>query len=253
MHPEDIPLKLPFHGHLEELRKRLMWCFASVLVLFAVAYAFSERIMNALFYPVRQALPPGSTLVYTSLTEGFMTHLKVAFWTALVLAAPFILHQAWAFVSPGLYTQEKRTARRFLLSFSGLFLTGGVFGYWVIMPVVLSISLGYASADLEPLPRLQNYLLFALKTIFTFGLIFELPFAMCFATRSGIVHREYFRRNRKFSYIALYILAVLVSPADLFAQILLFLPLMGMYEVGILLGGSRPPSSTGAVEGRNPS
>jgi len=174
-------------------------------------------------------------MVFTALTEGFLTYLKVAFWAALIFSMPVFLHQVWGFISPGLYGGEKRLAKRFVGWGMGLFAAGGGFGYWVIMPVVLSITLGFADEGLEPMPRLQSYLLFALKTIFTFGLVFEIPFLMAFAARSGVVSPNYFQRHRKASYIVLYVLAVMLVPADLFSQIMLFLPFMGIYEIGVRL------------------
>ncbi len=228
---------LPFTAHLDELRKRLIACFITLIAAFVGCYALSDPIVNFLFYPIRQALPPESHIVFTALTEGFMTYLKVAFWSALVLSMPVVFYQVWGFISPGLYKHEKRTAKIFIFWAASLFIAGGVFGYWVVMPTVLSITLGFASEGLTAMPRLQNYLLFALKTIFTFGLVFEIPFFMAFATRAGFLPAEYFRKNRKYSYIALYIVAVALVPTDIFSQVLLLLPLMGVYEIGVRLAG----------------
>ena len=226
---------LSFLNHLNELRMRLIYCSIFLTVCFVISYIFSEKIIGILFLPVRNALPPGSTMVFTSLTEGFMAYLKIAFWSALTVSIPFFLYQAWAFVSPALYSNEKRFAVRFLVCALALSFAGGAFGYWVIMPVVLSITLGYISPDLEALPRLQNYLLFSLKTIFLFGIIFEIPFSMAFLVKTKLISKNYFRRNRKFSYILLYILAVLLIPTDIFSQLLLFLPFLALYESGIIL------------------
>ncbi len=233
---------LPFTAHLEELRKRLIACFVFIAVAFGVCYALSDPLVNLLFFPIRQALPPESNIVFTALTEGFMTYLKVAFWAALVLSIPFIFYQIWRFISPGLFKNERRNARIFIFWAAALFLAGGIFGYWVVMPAVLSITLGFASEGLTAMPRLQNYLLFVLKTIFTFGIIFEIPFFMAFVTKTGILPAEYFKKNRKYSYIALYITAVALVPTDIFSQLLLLLPLMGIYEIGVRLAGwlSRP-------------
>jgi sec-independent protein translocase protein TatC len=226
---------LPFQAHLQELRRRTIVYFITVLVLFVVCYACSEFLVSFLFYPIRQALPPGSTLVFTALTEGFIAYLKVAFWSALTLSTPVFLYQAWQFTAPGLHEREKRFASIFLIWGIGLFAAGGLFGYWVIMPVVLSISLGFANQGLEAMPRLQNYLLFTLKTIFVFGLVFEIPFLMACATRTGIVAPNYYARYRKVIYVVLFLLSVMMVPTDLFSQILLFLPLAGMYEAGVRL------------------
>jgi sec-independent protein translocase protein TatC len=227
--------RLAFKLHLAEFRRRLITCFVTMAVTFVLCYAFSDLLVSILFYPVRQAMPPGSSLVFTALTEGFMTYLKVAFWSAVILSTPMILYQVWMFVAPGLYDKEKKFIKNFMFWGIGLFISGGLFGYWVIMPVAFSITLGFVNQGLEAMPRLQNYLIFSLKAIFTFGMVFEIPFLMALATRCGIVSRVYFSRHRKASYIALYVLAVLLVPTDVFSQILIFLPLIGIYEAGIRL------------------
>jgi sec-independent protein translocase protein TatC len=226
----------PFSVHLEELRRRLIVCVSVMAVAFVLSYVFAEPLTNLLFAPVYQALPDGSKMVFTALTEGFITYLKVAFWCSLIVTTPVFFYQIWAFVSPGLYTHEKKVLRIIILSGLFLFAAGGIFGHWVVMPVVLSISLGFASQGLEALPRLQNYLLFALKSIFTFGLVFELPFLMAAASATGIVSYDYFRKNRKASYIVLYIIAIMICPSDIFSQFLLFLPIAAVFEAGIVLG-----------------
>ena len=231
---DEIPLDhLPLKEHLNELRRRLIICSATMVLAFVFCWIFSDSLVSWLFYPVHQALPPNSSLVFTALTEGFMTYLKVAFWSALILSTPVILYQIWEFVVPGLYDREKRYARRLVSWGLGLFILGGLFGYWVIMPVAFSITLGFANKDLVAMPRLQNYLVFSLKTIFTFGLIFEIPFLMAFAVHCGIVPYRYFTKHRKASYIGLYLLAVLLVPTDVFSQMLLSLPLIGIYEIGV--------------------
>ncbi len=227
---------LPVKAHLGELRHRLIVCAVTLAVSFACCYAVSEYLVDILFLPVRQGLPQGSRMVFTALTEGFMTYLKVSFWASVIITTPVFLYQLWKFISPGLLPPEQRVMRITLVTGTMLFAAGGIFGYWVVMPVVISIMMGYAGDNLQAMPRLQNYLLFALKSIFTFGLIFEIPFLMTIAGRTGIISADYFRKNRKFAYIAMYLLAVMMVPADMFSQILLFLPLAGMYETGIFLG-----------------
>ena len=227
---------LPVKAHLGELRHRLIVCAVTLAVSFACCYAVSEYLVDLLFLPVRQGLPQGSRMVFTALTEGFMTYLKVSFWASVVITAPVFLYQLWKFISPGLLPPEQRVMRIIIVTGTLLFAAGGIFGYWVIVPVVISIMMGYAGDNLQAMPRLQNYLLFALKSIFTFGLIFEIPFLMTMAGRSGIISPGYFRKNRKFAYLALYLLAVMMVPADIFSQLLLFLPLAAVYESGILMG-----------------
>jgi sec-independent protein translocase protein TatC len=235
--------RLSSEAHLGELRRRLIVSFSTVGATFILCYAFADSLVAMLSYPIRQTLPPNSTLVFTALTEAFMTYLQVAFWAALILSTPVLLFQVWGFVAPGLYERERRLGLRLLAASMGLFALGGGFGYWVVMPVALSITLGFANQGLEALPRLQNYLLFAIKATFTFGLVFEIPFVMAFVSRVGLVPPDSFRLNRKAYYIAFYVLAVLLVPTDVFSQILLFVPLMGIYEVGMRLGEWLTPRS----------
>ncbi len=221
-------------GHLEELRKRLINCGIFFVIAFGVCYALSGPMVSFLFYPVKQALPKGSTMVFTALLEGFMAYLKVAFWAAVVLTAPVIIYQAWKFLLPALYENEKKVLKRVIFWGGALFLAGGVFGYWVIIPLILSLSLGYASDSLQALPRLQNYLVFTLKSIFVFGMIFEVPFVMAGISRAGLIPRDYFKKHRKIAYIALFIFSAVLVPTDLFSQILLFFPMLMVYEAGVL-------------------
>ncbi len=227
--------KYTLQDHLSELRRRLISCVIFFAIAFAACYAVSSPLISFLFYPVKQALPPGSTMVFTHLLEGFMAYLKVAFWGAVVLTAPLIIYHVWKFLLPALYDNEKRTLRRIILWGGGLFIGGGVFGYWVVIPLILSISLGYANDNLEALPRLQNYLVFTLKSIFIFGLIFEVPFLMAGISRAGLIPRDYFRKHRKIAYIAIFILSAVLVPSDLFSQVMLFFPMVLVFEAGVLL------------------
>ncbi len=221
--------------HLAELRKRLIKSVIVFCISFGLAYAVSDFLISFLFQPVKQSLPSGSTMVFTALLEGFMAHLKVAFWAAVVVTAPFFVYQAWRFLLPALYENEKRSLRRLILTGGILFVFGAVFGYWVILPVILSLSLGYASTNLQALPRLQNYLVFTLKAIFLFGLIFEMPFVMAGAARVGLVPRNYFKKHRKAAYIVLFLVAAVLVPSDIFSQLLIFLPFVIIYEIGAFL------------------
>ncbi|MGB9711909.1 MAG: twin-arginine translocase subunit TatC [Dissulfurimicrobium sp.] len=231
--------RIPFGAHLAELRRRLIYCVLTLAAAFFICYWASDYLVSALFYPIRQALPPGSTMVFTSLTEGFMTYLKVSFWAAVIVSTPMFAYQAWAFLAPGLYENEKRRITVFAGWAATLFTTGAAFGYWVIMPVVLSITMGFASKGLEAMPRLQDYLVFVLKTMLCFGITFEMPFLMAFTVRLGLVPGGYFKKHRKIFYLTLYILAVALAPTDIFSQIMLLAPLIGVFEIGILAAAKK--------------
>ncbi len=236
--------RLPFQAHFEELRRRLIICVVTFGIFFIACYLGAGILVSFLSLPIRAALPPNTPMVFTHITEAFFVYLRVAFWASLILSMPVILYELWSFIAPGLYDKEKKLIRRFLFAGIGLFILGGWFGYWVVMPVVLSITLGYISQSLKALPRLESYLLFSIKCIFTFGVAFEIPFLMAFVTSSGFIAQDYFRKNRRYFLIALYCLAVFLVPTDIFSQILLFGPLALLYEIGIHLGRWLTPNKS---------
>lgn len=224
----------PFKEHLEELRTRLVRSLAFFCVVFLVAYFFSEEIMRLLLMPLTSAfLNQGEGLVYTALTEGFFAYLKVAFWTALFFTAPFFVHEVWAFVAPGLYDHEKGFLRRILLWGGGLFFSGALFGFFILFPAILSFSLGIAAQDLTPMPRIGRYVALVVKFAFFTGLVFEVPFTMALAIEAGIVERETLLKKRKYFIIGLYALSAFLVPTDIFSQVLLFIPLWGLFEIGL--------------------
>ncbi len=224
-----------FQPHLHELRSRLIAIFVALLLSFAGCLAISAHIMDALFIPINSAMPLGGTMVFTALPEGFMTHLKIAFWAAMVISFPIILYEIWAFVAPGLYSHEKKWVKRFIFYSTALFSGGAAFGYFTVVPLILSFSMGFAGDGIQPMPRLQNYMVFILKTMLTMGLTFELPFAMALLSRSGIVDEDLFKKRRKTAYLALYTISIFLAPTDIFSQLMLTGPLIVMYEIGIRL------------------
>ncbi len=226
-----------FQPHLKELRNRLIVVSGVLILSFAACFAVSSHIMDLLFLPIQSAMPPDGTLVFTALPEGFMTHLKISFWAALVISFPVTVYQVWAFVAPGLYSHERRLMKRFIFYSTSLFAGGAAFGYFTLVPLLLSFSMSFAGEGIQPMPRLQNYMLFILKTMLTTGIVFELPFAMALLTKGGLVEPDLFRRRRRTAYIVLYALSVFLAPTDIFSQIMLTGPLIAMYEIGIRLAG----------------
>ena len=224
----------PFKGHLEELRTRLIKSLVLFCVVFVMAYFFSEEIMRVLLMPLTSTfLNQGKGLVYTALTEGFFAYLKVAFWTALFFIAPFFVHEIWAFVAPGLYAHEKVFLRRIILWGGGLFFAGALFGFFVLFPAILSFSLGIAAQGLIPMPRIGHYVVLVVKFAFFTGLLFEVPFTMALAIKAGMVKRETLINKRKYFLIGLYALCAFLVPTDIFSQVLLFIPLWGLFEIGL--------------------
>ncbi|HIJ91539.1 MAG: twin-arginine translocase subunit TatC [Desulfobulbaceae bacterium] len=227
-----------FSEHLKELRNRVLVSFLAILGATLIAYAFSEHLVRFLMVPLVQGHPTLAKLVYTNLTEAFVSYLKISLLAGLIVGFPVCCYELWMFIAPGLHRHERRMARTVVFWATALFTGGVVFAYLVVMPEMLTFLLSFADEQLEPLLRLDAYLTFVARTSLTFGLAFEVPFLMVMAAKAGIVSKGYFSRQRKYFYLAILILAFLLTAGDVLSAILLAVPLFGLYEAGILI--SRP-------------
>ena len=227
-----------FAGHLRELRNRVLVSFLAILTGTLVAYAFSEHLVRFLMVPLITGHPNLAKLVYTNLTEAFVSYLKISLLAGLMVGFPVLCYQLWMFIAPGLHRHERRLARTVVFWATALFVGGVVFAYWLVLPRTLSFLLSFADAQLEPLLRLDAYLSFVARTSLAFGLAFEVPFLMVMTAKAGIVSKGYFSRQRKYFYLAILVLAFLLTAGDVLSAILLAVPLFGLYEAGILI--SRP-------------
>jgi sec-independent protein translocase protein TatC len=239
--------KLPLTSHLQELRKRLILSFIAIGVGFIFCYAFSDTIFNLLAAPLQKVMPAGGSLIFTSVAEAFFTYMKVGFIAGLILASPFVLYQIWAFVAPGLYRHEKRYVVPFVVLGSFFFGLGILFGYFIALPAGFRFLLGYATDFIKPLPDMKEYLSFSIKFLLAFGLVFEFPVVLLLLTKIGIVDAKVLGRQRKYAILLIFIFAAVITPPDLISQVLVALPLMGLYELSILLARFFPKKS-----GRNP-
>jgi sec-independent protein translocase protein TatC len=238
--------KLPLTAHLQELRKRLILSFVAVGAGFVLCYAFAEPIFNILAAPLLKAMPNGGSLVFISVAEAFFTYMKVAFIAGLILTSPFILYQIWAFVAPGLYQKEKKYVVPFVLGGSVFFALGVLFGYFVAIPVGFRFLLGYATDFIKPMPSMKEYLSFSIKFLLAFGLVFEFPVVLVLLARIGVVNAKMLARQRKYAILLIFIFAAVMTPPDFISQVLMALPLMGLYELSILLSkifGKKSPSA----------
>jgi sec-independent protein translocase protein TatC len=238
--------KLPLTTHLQELRKRLVLSFIAVGAGFALCYAFSESIFDILSAPLLKMMPTGGSLIFTSVAEAFFTYMKVAFIAGLILASPFVLYQVWAFVAPGLYRHEKKYVIPFVLAGSFFFAIGILFAYYVALPVGFKFLLGFATDFIKPMPSMKEYLSFSIKFLLAFGLIFEFPVVLVLLARIGVIDAKTLARQRKYAILLIFIFAAILTPPDIISQVILALPMIGLYELSILLsrifGKKSPPA-----------
>lgn len=253
MADEKIPdsEKMPFTEHLSELRKRITVSLVALLVAFILSFNYSERIFEVLTLPLRSkisfsmdspfiSLLPAQiqnpSLVFLAPAEAFWMHLKVSFVAALMLSLPVILHQFWKFISPGLLLKERKYIGPFVVTASLLFLAGASFCFLFVLPFAMGFLLTYKTASMTPMLSVGNYVDFCLKFILSFGAVFELPIIIVLMTRMGIVTPKTLAKNRKYAVLLSFVIAALLTPTpDAFNQLLMAVPIMVLYEAGIVV------------------
>jgi len=226
--------KLPFTGHLDELRKRLITCFIAIGIGFVASYAFKDKLFSILVDPLVSVMEAGDTLIFTGLPEAFFTYLKVALLSGIMLAAPVIIYQFWMFVTPGLYKKERRILIPIVILSSVFFIGGSLFGYFIVFPWGFKFFLGFATETIRPLPSMKEYLSFSAKLLLAFGLVFELPLVLTFLARIGIVSVDFLKKNRKYALLLFFAGAAILTPPDVVTQVMMALPLMVLYEISII-------------------
>ncbi len=227
-------LSLPLAAHLQELRKRLIICTAAVGIGFLLTYAVAESVFLVLAAPVLKTIGKGNRLIYTGLPEAFMTYFKISLIMGLILGFPVILYQIWKFISPGLEGNEQKHTAIFMCSSTLLFFGGAFFGYYVILPLALHFLLGFAAQPLKPLITMQSYVIFVSQALLAFGIAFEIPFLLVFLAKMNILSYEQLRARRKYYILIIFILAAILTPPDIVSQIMLAVPLIILYELGVL-------------------
>jgi sec-independent protein translocase protein TatC len=228
--------KLPLTSHLEELRTRLIRSLIAIAVAFAIAYNFKEKLFEILTRPLIKALPQNSFLIYTGLPEAFFNYLKISFFAALILASPYLLFQIWKFVSPGLYSSEKKHVAPFVISATLLFVGGVLFGYYIVLPPAFKFFVEYSTDFLKPMFSLKEYLSLSTKLLLAFGVVFEIPVFIYFLSRIGLVNAKMLAAKRKYAILIIFIVAAILTPTpDAFTQCLMAVPMMILYEIGIFV------------------
>lgn len=228
--------KMPLLDHLIELRRRLLWSVVALAIGFFICLYFARDIFAFLAQPLLKA--GQGKIIYTDIFEAFFVEIKVAFFSAMMLAFPVIATQIWRFVAPGLYANEKKAFLPFLLMTPVLFTAGAAMAYYVAMPVALKFLLGF-SGDVggiqqEALPGVGNYLGFVMKFLFGFGVAFLLPVLLMLLERAGIVTLAQLKAGRRYAVVGIAAVSAVLTPPDILSQILLLVPMYLLYELAII-------------------
>ncbi|MGK7344517.1 MAG: twin-arginine translocase subunit TatC [Candidatus Nitrospinota bacterium M3_3B_026] len=225
--PED---RLPFTAHLEELRWRLIYGLATVAAAFAALYFVSD----GLFQLLRRPMGMGQDLVFIAPAEAFFVYLKISLYGAIIISMPMILYQAWEFVAPGLLDVERRYTGVFVVLGSIFFIVGASFCYFVVLPLGLDFLLNFGGEGLSPMISVGNYISFVFKISIAFGITFELPIVLVFLVKLGVVTPETLAGKRPYFIVGSFVFASLLTPPDVFTQVVMAVPMILLYEVSIL-------------------
>ena len=227
----DDEKRMPFLDHLEELRWRLIKCIVAVIALALLSYLFSEQILNLLTRP----FPATRKLQFLAPTEGFMIRIKLSIFSGIILGLPVIFYQLWQFVAPGLLPHEKKYVPGIIAISTLNFLIGAAFAYLVIVPIGLNFLIGFETQDLVANIRIKDYLSFVTNLMLAFGVVFELPILAFFLTRIGIITPEFMSKYRRYAIALTFVLGAMLTPPDVFSQIMLAVPLILLYEISIFV------------------
>jgi sec-independent protein translocase protein TatC len=231
----SVDEKQPFLSHLKELRDRILVCIIAIGIAFILTYYFKEKIFAFLMEPFIKVMPEKSSFIFTGVTEAFITYFKISVVAALFVVAPVILYEFWMFVSPGLYEKEKRYVYPFILFGSLCFICGALFCYYLVMPFMYRFFVSYAAEFIIPMPDLKSYMSLTLKMLIMFGLLFELPLVAFYLARAGIIRYKMLVNKRRYAILAAVIVSAIITPPDISSQLLVAVPLWGLYELSIVI------------------
>src|SRR5688572_20375728 len=243
-----------FMSHLIELRTRLIRAVVAVGVLFfgLFLYPGSGYIYDLLAAPLMSALPEGAKMIATGVITPFMVPVKVTALAAFLIALPYVLFQAWAFVAPGLYENEKKLALPLIIGSTLLFLIGVGFCYYFVFGTVFSFIHDFAPKSITPAPDIEAYFSFVITMFLAFGITFEIPIVVLLLVRMGFVTLEKLRVARPYVVVGAFVVAAVVTPPDVVSQFMLAVPMCLLYEAGLFLGRFISRSETAPQDSTDP-
>jgi len=229
-----------FISHLVELRDRILRSLLAVALAFLVlffAWPGASVIYDALAMPLMNALPEGTKMIATGVVAPFLVPVKVTALVALIVALPYVLWQAWAFIAPGLYQHEKRIALPLVFVSTVLFVAGIAFCYFFVFGRVFAFINEFAPKSITPAPDIENYLNFVLTMFVAFGITFEIPVIVMVLVRTGVIGVAKLKEVRPYVIVGNFIVAAILTPPDVVSQFMLAIPMCLLYELGILFAG----------------
>lgn len=236
----------PLLAHLVALRKSLIRSLIAIGVVFVPYAIFSKQLFRLVALPILENLAPepddtGTSilqvtghLISTDVAAPFFVPLKLAIFLALCTAMPYVLHQLWSFVSPGLYMREKRFALPLLISSITLFYMGMAFAYFLVFPLVFAFFAGVTPENVLWMTDINSYLSFVIKMFFAFGIVFEIPIAILLLTATGLVQLKTLKKGRPYIFVGCFIIGMLLTPPDVISQVLLAVPAWILFELGLI-------------------
>jgi sec-independent protein translocase protein TatC len=228
--PKDANVDMSVLDHLDELRKRLIIIAITVFVATVVCFFFVNDILDILIKPAREL-----ELIYTTPAEAFMSQIRLSFIAGVLLTMPLTLYQVMAFILPGLRDAEKKVVVPLIISMILLFILGMLFGYLFVFPIILRFFLGFASDKLTPYFTISAYISFTVSFLVGFGGAFQLPIVFWFLGFFGLLSSNFLKKNRKYAILVIFILAAILTPPDVFSHVLMAIPLLVLYEIGLIL------------------
>ncbi len=234
--PAETMPAMSFLEHLEELRRRLVYCVIAVAVGFLACWEYAQKIYDLVQKPVIEALKINGSpakLTFLNPIEPFNLYLKTALLAGIFVTSPFLLYQVWMFISPGLYRKEKRYVVPFMFSTVALFLAGGYFGYRMVFPQALEFLIGYGK-QFQPMITIGEYTDLFLTVILGLGVVFELPILVFFLALMGVVSAGWMWRNVRYSILVIFIVAAILTPTtDILNMCIFAAPMIGLYFLSI--------------------
>ena len=217
-----------FLDHLEELRGRIIKSLISIILISIVAYFFSERLINFVSRPIPE-------LYFMSPTEAFATRIKLSLIAGIIVSVPVIFYHLWQFVVPGLFEREIKLVIPVVLASTIFFLIGATFCFLLVLPVSIKFLLGFGTEKLKPMIKIGDYVSFVSYLILAFGAVFELPVIAYFLGKLGIITPRTLTKGRRYAIVGMLVLSSVITPPDMFSQLMLTGPLYFLYEVSIVV------------------